>query len=56
MSKKRIDSLLDREDKRLFRRLQTAKALKGLEKAFSASPAEMGRAALRARKQKQRSM
>jgi hypothetical protein len=47
MSRKDIEKALQRDGDRLLRSLQTLKARKALEKAFRASPAEMGRAALR---------
>lgn len=49
---KDVRKMLDREGERLFRSLQTPKARRALDKAFRASPEEMGRAALREAKKK----
>jgi len=47
VGRKDVDRILDRIGERIFRSLQKPKARKALDRAFSYSPKEMGRAALR---------
>lgn len=52
MNKKDVRKALEQASDQIFRSLQTAKARRALERAFRATPAEMGRAALREHKKK----
>lgn len=54
MSKKQIQEWLDREGARLLRSLQTPKARKAIERAFAATPKQVGRAAVQQHKKRQR--
>lgn len=54
MRKKGIHQDLHDLAERIFQQLQTTKARKALERAFRATPAELGRAALRAARKKKR--